>query len=189
MPPGPGTEHTSRALLKVLHLLTSTLWPPASFCRDREHQGHCCDLVHSCPPRSPPASHHADTPHTADDGVLLAVCLHHLLREEEIGFVIVPVIVVWDQVGCHKFGIYKQELAMSGGERGHSHHLQTPDHAGAGCQPGALPDLAALVPFPALSWHGGCCTMATDALATTRFVVPGISPAGGNGGAEGSCYR
>lgn len=43
MPSGPGTEHTSRALLKVLHLLTSTLWPPASFCRDREYQGHCCD--------------------------------------------------------------------------------------------------------------------------------------------------
>lgn len=117
MPPGPGTEHTSRALLKVLHLLTSTLWPPASFCRDREYQGHCCDLMHPCPPWSPPASYHADTPHTADNGMLLAVCLHYLLREEEIGFVIVPVIIVWDQVGCHKFGIYKQKHHVRWGER------------------------------------------------------------------------
>lgn len=30
-PPGPGTEHTSLALRKVLHLFTSTRWPPASF--------------------------------------------------------------------------------------------------------------------------------------------------------------
>lgn len=126
MPPGPGTEHTSRALLKVLHLLTSTLWPPASFCRDREHQGHHCDLAYPCPLRSPPASYHADPRHPADDGVLLAVCLHHLLREEEIGFVVVPVIIVWDQVGCHKFGVYKQEPATSGGARGHGHCLRTP---------------------------------------------------------------
>lgn len=32
-PPGPGTEQTSLALRKVLHLFTSTRWPPASFCR------------------------------------------------------------------------------------------------------------------------------------------------------------
>lgn len=31
-PPGPGTEQTSLALRKVLHLFTSTRWPPASFC-------------------------------------------------------------------------------------------------------------------------------------------------------------
>lgn len=31
MPWGPGTEQTSLALMKVLHLLTSTLWPPTSF--------------------------------------------------------------------------------------------------------------------------------------------------------------
>lgn len=50
------------------------------------------------------ASHHADPCHPADDGVLPAICLHHLLREEEIGFVIVPVVVVRDQEGCHEFG-------------------------------------------------------------------------------------
>ena len=31
MPWGPGTEQTSLALMKVLHLFTSTLWPPTSF--------------------------------------------------------------------------------------------------------------------------------------------------------------
>lgn len=31
-PAGPGTEQTSLALRKVLHLFTSTRWPPASFC-------------------------------------------------------------------------------------------------------------------------------------------------------------
>lgn len=36
MPWGPGTEHTSRALMKVLHLLTSTLWPPTSFCGNEQ---------------------------------------------------------------------------------------------------------------------------------------------------------
>lgn len=30
-PPGPGTEQSNLALRKVLHLFTSTRWPPASF--------------------------------------------------------------------------------------------------------------------------------------------------------------
>lgn len=36
IPWGPGTEQTSLALMKVLHLFTSTRWPPTSFCQKAE---------------------------------------------------------------------------------------------------------------------------------------------------------
>lgn len=182
MPPGPGTEHTKRALLKVLHLLTSTLWPPASFCRDREHQSHCCDLAHPYPLQSPPASYHADPHHPADDGVLLAVCLHHLLREEEIGFVVVPVIIVWDHVGCHKFGVYEQEPATSGA-RVHSHHLWTP-HTTLWLD-ASQRDPQTLLPrcLPLLIPGMG------DDPATARLMIPRIRPARGDEGVDGCCYH
>lgn len=53
MPWGPGTEHTSLALMKVLHLLTSTLWPPTSFCGNRHTQKiknkiQQCSIVLEC---------------------------------------------------------------------------------------------------------------------------------------------
>lgn len=45
MPWGPGTEQTSLALMKVLHLLTSTLWPPTSFWQKRQDTQ---SIKHSC---------------------------------------------------------------------------------------------------------------------------------------------
>lgn len=48
-------------------------------------------------------SHHTDPPDTAKDGMSFGVWLDCLLSEEEVDFVIFPVIVVWDQISRNKF--------------------------------------------------------------------------------------
>lgn len=50
IPSGPGTEQTSRAFRKVLHLFTRQQWPPSSFCNSETPV-----LSPACPPACSPA--------------------------------------------------------------------------------------------------------------------------------------
>ena len=51
-----------------------------------------------------PQTHHTDPPYTAKDGTSFAVRFGWLLSEEEVNFVIIPIIIVWDQISSNKLG-------------------------------------------------------------------------------------
>jgi len=107
IPSGPGTEQTSRAFRKVLHLFTRQQCPPSSFCVRGTQQS----APHSPPPApacTPPThcTHQADAPDAGiDPGAERGI--RRLLPEEEVEFVIIPLAAVRDELGTDEGRVCK----------------------------------------------------------------------------------
>lgn len=111
MPLAPGTEHKSRALRKVVHLLTRLLWPPMSFCTNTHN-------INKKNPTSLPALNRGivcvccyltQLPDPGDGSLACVLAIHGVLFKKQENLVVLRVVAFGYQVHAYEPGVCKEE--------------------------------------------------------------------------------